>query len=127
MDRRERLARSALRWNAGYCMTMGAAAALAFRPVAAAVEAPRPLIAMGGLATVVWGGLVGRLAIAPWWRPVTMLVVAVDLAAAATLAGVVLFADLGPAADVVVVGIAIQVFAFAAVQAHALWSPLGLS
>lgn len=128
MDRntstRETLARQSLRWDAGYCMTMGAALAVFFAPIATAVEAPKPLIAIGGVATVVWGGLIARMSLGSPWRRITTLVAAVNLAATAALAVVAVVTDIQPVARVLLLGVALQVFAFAAIQAHALWSPL---
>ena len=126
MDReiaREHLARQSLRWDAGYCIVMGAVAAVLFAPLASALDAPKFLVALGGLATVAWGAFVARLAGASSWRNVTVLVVAANVAAAGALAAVGLIAEVEPAVRVVLLGVAVQVAGFAAIQAHALWSP----
>ena len=46
-----------------------------------------------------------------------------NIAGAAVLALVAAGAEVAPAARVVIAGIGFQVFLFAALQAHALWSP----
>lgn len=122
---RETLARQSLRWDAGYCIVMGAAMAVFFSPIAAAVMAPKPLIAIGGVATAAWGGMVVRMSFGGPWRRITAYVVVVNLAATAALTLLAALGDLDTAGRVVLGSIAIQVLGLAAVQAHALWSPFG--
>ena len=104
-------------------MVMGAALAVFFSPLASALGAESPIIAIGGVAVVAWGGLVARLSIGAPWRRITALVIAANLAATVALMTIGLLADVDPAVRVVLMGIAVQVGAFAALQAHALWSP----
>ena len=123
MSSRESLARQSLRWDAGYCVVMGAAAAVLAAPLASALDMATPLVLVGGIAAAVWGGFVARLAGASSWRTVTVIVVAANLMAAGALAGIGLVADLAAPVRVVLLGVALQVGGFAAIQAHALWSP----
>jgi hypothetical protein len=104
---------------------MGVATAAAFRPVAEVLEASSVLVALIGMGAVVWGGFVWVAARVPSWRTATTFVVVVNLAIVAAIA-VVLMGVGGPTGRTVVFGaIGIQVFGFAAIQAHALWSPFG--
>lgn len=118
------MARSAMRWDAGYCIVMGAALAVMFRPIAETLTAPKPLIAIGGIATAGWGGLVARFSVAAPWRRVTTFVVVANLAAVGAASVVMVAADLDTPARVLLGGLSLQVLGFAAVLAHALWSPL---
>jgi hypothetical protein len=81
------------------------------------------VVAIGGVATLVWGGIVARMSLGGPWRRITAFVTVTNAAAAGVLTIIVLAADVGPAAAVVLLGAALQVVAFAAIQAHALWSP----
>lgn len=98
---------------------------IGFRPVASAIEAPRMVVALTGTSTIVWAGLVWVVSRVPSWRTATALVVAANLAAVAALVVTLLASEASDARTVVLGIIAAQVFAFAAVQAHALWSPFG--
>jgi hypothetical protein len=102
---------------------MGALLAVFFAPISDALDAPRSLVVIGGVAVVVWGGLVARMSVATAWRPITIWIVAANLVAASSLAGIGLQAEVDPAVRVLLIGVGAQVFAFAALQAHALWSP----
>jgi hypothetical protein len=104
---------------------MGVLALIGFRPLASAIDASRPLVLTAGGAAMLWAGLVWVLSRVPSWRPATALVVVANLAAVAALAVTLLATDASDGRTVVLGIVAAQVFVFAAVQAHALWSPFG--
>jgi hypothetical protein len=125
MERMERLARISLIWDAGHCVVTGLAITIAFHPVAVALQAPRPAIGLIGLLTVAWGVAVGFMSGADRWRSVTTLAVAVNLSVTAAIGAMVLTMSLPDGGEALLLVIAAQVFAFAAIEAHALWSPFG--
>ena len=121
----ERLARSALRWDAGYCGLLGAATVVFVSPIARVIDVSRLIVIITGIGAALWGGFVWIVARIPSWRTGTAVVVIANVAATALILFVMVVVDGPTARSVVLGGVGIQVFAFAAVQAHALWSPFG--
>lgn len=99
---------------------MGLAAILWFIPLAGALDAPRPIVALGGIVGVIWAGFVAIFSRVPSWRTATALVAVANAAAASALIAVVALTQGPPARTVLLSGLAIQVLGFAAVQIRAL-------
>lgn len=125
MHWRESLAVQALRWNAGYSMVMATGAAVFAPHVGDGLGITPRWVVVGAGATFLWGAALLRFGGGTRWRPMTVAAVVANLAAAATLAAASLAAEAGSGREIVAAGGALQVFAFAAVQGHALWSPFG--
>jgi hypothetical protein len=103
---------------------MGAAVTVGHRPIARLLETSRVLLIIAGIATVIWGLFVLILSRIPSWRPATTLVVIANLLVSGTLFTLAL-TNPSDGRLALLMGIGIQVFAFAALQAHALWSRFG--
>lgn len=114
-----------MRWDAGYCLVMGSVAVIAFRPVAEVIGAPRFLVAILGLGVLFWSGFVYLLSRVPSWRTATTIVMIGNLVAVGILLLGVILRSRSTASEVLLIGIALQVFGFAAVQMRALWLPAG--
>lgn len=125
MHWRESLAVQALRWNAGYCMVMATGAAVFAPDLGDGLGIASRSVVIGAGATFLWGAGLLRFGGGTRWRPVTIAAVAANLAVAASLAAISLGAEADSVRAIVAAGGALQVCAFAAVQAHALWTPFG--
>lgn len=115
MSKSELAARRWLRIDALYCAAAGALAVSLCLPLARLFDVPVGVVAAIGVATIVWAWLLLRLAGGEDWRQPLRLVGAANAAASAGLA---VLAALSPAAAsrVLLIAVAIEVAAFAAVQ-----------
>lgn len=119
MSRSELAARRWLRIDAFYCAAAGALAVSLCVPLARFFDVPVGVVGGSGVATIVWAWLLLRLAAGEHWREPLRLVGAANAAASAGLA---VLAALSPAAGsrLLLVAVAIEVAAFAAVQLRTL-------
>jgi hypothetical protein len=128
MQSREALARQSLRcqslrWDAGYCTITGLALGATMAPLSEAIDVAAAWIVVAGLLTVAWGIAIRWMAHHDAWFRWTVAVLLANVGAAAGLLGATLAAGLTPGIQGLFWIVAAQVFGFAALQAHALWSP----
>jgi len=108
------LSRSALRWDAAYCVLIGALTVMFAAPLAGHLGLPAWLVALAGFGVIAWAGIVWGMARGDeWWGPTAM--VAGSNLLVFVLLIVWAFGTSGPAGAVLGL-IAAQVLAFAAVQ-----------
>jgi hypothetical protein len=112
---RELRARRWLRLDAAYCAAAGLLALVLARELAGLFDVPAVAVAALGAATLVWASLLALLARRDEWRaPVLVVGVANALAAAGVAASAI--AAPATAARLLLVAVALEVAAFAAVQ-----------
>jgi O-antigen/teichoic acid export membrane protein len=111
----ELAARRYLRIDAVYCAGAGVLALALCLPLARLYGVPPESIAGVGLTTVVWSWLLLRLAGRRDWRPALRLVAAANAAASAAVAVLAGVAPAG-APRLLLIAVAVEVAAFAAVQ-----------
>lgn len=115
----ERIGRRSLRWDAVYCVVLGAAVLVAAPWVGSGVALPVPVIAGVGAAVIVWAGLVVGLLRRLPLRMALRIVMVANVVAAVAVASVSVAAATG-FAILVVLAVAVEVALFAASQAAAL-------
>ena len=122
MSKNELVARRWLRLDALYCAAAGVLALSLCVPLARLFEIPPVLMASIGLATTFWAWLLLRFAQREHWRQPLQRVAAAKAAAAA---GVAVLVALTPAAAprLLLIAVAVEVAAFAAVQFRVLQHP----
>ena len=109
------LSRSALWWDAAYCVLAGALIVVFAAPLGDHVGLPAWLVALGGFGVLAWAGILWGMARGDeWWGP-TAMVAGVNLFIFVLLV-VWAFGTNGPAGAVLGLAAA-QVLAFAALQA----------
>jgi predicted permease len=119
VSKSELVARRWLRLDAFYCALAGVLALALCVPLARLFEIPFALVAGIGIATTFWAWVLTRLARRERWRQPLQLVAATNAAASA---GVAVLAALTPAAAprLLLIAVAVEVAAFAAVQLRVL-------
>lgn len=108
-----------LRLDAIYCTLLGAAVALGAAPIAAVIALPQPLIAVAGIAVMLWAGLVLWMLVKIRMRSALRTVMGVNILAAVLIAVCAVAAGT-LLAVVAVLAVAVDVAIFAASQALAL-------
>jgi hypothetical protein len=112
---RELRARRWLRLDAVYCAAAGLLALVLARPLGDLFDVPAVAVAALGVATLVWASLLALLARRDEWRaPVVVVGMANALVAAVVAASAVVAA--ATVARLLLVAVALEVGAFAAVQ-----------
>lgn len=114
-----RLGHRSLRWDALYCLLVGAIVALAAPVVADALTLPTPVIVVVGLVVILWAGLVEWMRARIELRVALGVVLGVNLVATLLVAGVSLLATT-LIAVAATVAVAVEILVFAGSQMIAL-------
>jgi hypothetical protein len=113
----ERLARTALRWDAAYCTVVGVAVAAFASAIAYHIDVDGWIVATIGVAAVIWAGVLGRLGRQEDWRQAA--VVAASANGIAALAVGYWAYSLGGPGGIVLGLFALQILGFGAAQVWA--------
>jgi hypothetical protein len=114
-----RRARRSLLFDATYCAVAGLLALALAAPLGHLFHVPAALTAGIAAATLVWAAALTIAARREGWRPVTVLVAAAN-AASSLGVGVLAYLAPGTAGRLLLAAVAVEVAAFAAVQARLL-------
>lgn len=115
----ERLGRLSLRLDAGYCVVLGVAMAIAAPLLLPVLQVPAPTIVLAGVAVMIWGGAVVWMVARLPLRVALRVVLAANVSAACALA-TYSTAVAGPLLILSVLAIAADVGLFASSQGVAL-------
>jgi hypothetical protein len=113
----ETRARRSLRLDAAYCAGAGVLALALAAPVGRLFHVPTTVPAAIGVATLVWAGALFVLARRRDWRRPTAVVAAANAFASLVVGGLAIVAP-AAAGRLLLAGVALEVAAFAAVQAR---------